>query len=120
MLREYAEDIEADLLYRGIDIFDWYQGKISSRRMLVLIRKLPVDSAFKTALRDDWNIDQHLSAAAVNELRAMRADLWMIHRQATLPFRPVESPQARQKREQKRAGMRALHDHLIGMMRKKS
>lgn len=88
--------------------------------MLLLIRKLPVDSAFKCALREDWNVDQYLSAAAVNEIRAMRSDLWMIHRQATLPFKPIESPQARLKREKKRAGMRALHDHLIGMMRRKS
>jgi hypothetical protein len=88
--------------------------------MWVLISKLPDDSAFKTALRDDWNIDQHLSAAVVTELRAMRGDLWAIHRGIPFPFKPVESPKARRKRENKRAAMRSLHDHLIGMMRKKS
>lgn len=119
LLREYAEDIEADLLFRGIDIFDWYQGKISNRRMLLLIRKLPVDSAFKTALRGDWNIDQYLSAATVNELRAMRADLWMIHRKAALAYEWVESPRVQQQREKERAKVRAAHDHIGGMLRGK-
>lgn len=117
-MREYAEDIEADLLYRGIDIFDWYQGKISSRRMWALITKLPEDSAFKSALRDDWNIDQHLTAAVITELRGLRGDIWATRGQ-TFPFKPAESPKTRRQREKKRAGMRAMHDHLIGMMRKK-
>lgn len=86
--------------------------------MLLLIQKLPDDSAFKTALRDDWNIDQHLSAAVVSELRGVRGDLWAMRGQV-FPFQPVESPKVRRSREEKRAEFRALHDRLSRMMRGK-
>lgn len=75
--RLFPTEIESDLSrYHRIDIRDWHQGRMSSRRLLTLITHLPDTSATKTAVRHgDWNDDRYLSAAAVNEIRLMRADL---------------------------------------------
>lgn len=51
--KRYAGQIEADLLRQGIDIADWHQGRMSSRRLLVLL-KYPRESDWFTrdALRN--------------------------------------------------------------------
>src|SRR6516164_769662 len=74
-MRQFPREIEADLLFRGIDIHDWHQGRMSSRRLLCLIDALPDDSAYWKERRDgDWDDRMYLAAAQVNELRRLRAD----------------------------------------------
>ncbi|WP_136244764.1 hypothetical protein [Mycobacterium intracellulare] len=114
MLAEHAEEIEADLYYRGIDIFDWYQGRISDRRMLALIKHLPEDSAFKTAARDDWPLEDHLAAATVNSINALRADMF-----PGTAYKPILAPSVARHKEAQRAQVRAAHDELITQMRGK-
>ncbi len=43
-LRTYGEAIEADLLFRGVDLLDFYRGRITARRLAALIKALPPDS----------------------------------------------------------------------------
>lgn len=53
LLSEHSEAIEADLLrYFSVDLMDLWRGRLSYRRLSVLIRKLPGDSWTQTALRD--------------------------------------------------------------------
>ena len=75
--RLYPGEIESDLSrYHHLDIKEWHQGRMSSRRLLTLIRFLPDESATKTAARlGDWTEGRYLDASVVNELRLMRADL---------------------------------------------
>jgi predicted transcriptional regulator len=66
LLDEHGDAIEADLQrhYR-IDLCDFYRGELSPRRLGVLIRYLPVDSALVAALNDGkpgWALTDHLLA----------------------------------------------------------
>jgi len=66
LLNEHGDEIEADLarFYR-IDLCDFYRGRLSSRRLSVLIRHLPHDSALVTAINDGqpvWSSVEHLLA----------------------------------------------------------
>lgn len=50
--RLFSREIESDLsLYHHIDIGDWHEGRISSRKLLVLTDGLPEDSWYKTSGR---------------------------------------------------------------------
>ena len=69
---------------RGIDIAHWWRRSrredgtliLSSRRLHLLVFKLPPESAFMQEWRmQDWSLKQYLEAAAVNELRIMRAEM---------------------------------------------
>lgn len=63
------------MLFKGIDIFDWYTGEMSSRRLLVLLKGLPARGEYQTARRNgDWSADEYRQAAVVNELRLLRVD----------------------------------------------
>lgn len=135
LLREYAEDIEGDLLFRGIDIFDWYRGKVSDRRMLVLLKKLPEDSAFKTAFRKGWPLPQttRMTAEAWDEFVAFLDWDWPLRDELigglwnevkalrTLafhdPYKPILSPSAQRERDAKRQTMRAAHDDVMAQLR---
>lgn len=77
MWRLYPGEIESDLSrYHHLDIKEWHQGRMSSRRLLTLVKHLPAESATKTAARHgDWTEHTYLDAATVNEIRLMRADL---------------------------------------------
>ncbi|MET9733787.1 hypothetical protein ABZZ79_24985 [Streptomyces sp. NPDC006458] len=54
-----------------MDLLDWHRGRLSSRRLAVLVRHLPRDSA---TLREthgeatDWAVTDYLLAAAVDQL----------------------------------------------------
>lgn len=73
--RSYAAEIEADLLKIGTDIADWHQGRMSSRRLLVLLEHgLPDESAFKTALRGGrQSRGQRVLEEQLNEQMRLRA-----------------------------------------------
>lgn len=47
----FPREIESDLqLYHRIDIGDWYSGKLSSRRAIILLDGLPGDSWYKLSV----------------------------------------------------------------------
>lgn len=52
-LEAHAETVEADLQrWYGIDLRDLFRGRLSYRRLWVLVTKLPADSWTQTELRD--------------------------------------------------------------------
>ena len=64
--------MEADLLrFYQMDLLDYYRGTLSPRRLRVLIRYLPRESALVRALHGDvadWGLTEHLLAGVVDEL----------------------------------------------------
>ncbi|MGP2441683.1 hypothetical protein [Streptomyces sp. JW3] len=60
-----------------MDLLDWHRGRLSSRRLAILIKHLPRDSA---TIREtdgeaaDWSVTDYLLAAAVDHLAAAN---WM-------------------------------------------
>ncbi|MGW0535637.1 hypothetical protein [Streptomyces sp. NPDC003032] len=71
-MEEHAEALEADLLrHYGVDLLGWHRGELSSRRLAVLVRHLPRDSAFRSAHDGEaaeWSLTDHLLAAVVDHL----------------------------------------------------
>ncbi|WP_171167508.1 hypothetical protein [Streptomyces sp. I05A-00742] len=54
-----------------MDVLDWHRGTLSSRRLTVLVKHLPRDSAVNRDLHGeatDWGPAEHLLAAAVDHL----------------------------------------------------
>ncbi|MGW2521785.1 hypothetical protein ACWC09_33170 [Streptomyces sp. NPDC001617] len=54
-----------------MDLLDWHRGRLSARRLAVLVRHLPSDSATLRELHGeaaDWSVTDHLLAAAVDQL----------------------------------------------------
>ncbi len=64
--------MEADLLrYYGVDLLDYHRGRLSARRLRVLVEHLPRDAALVRELHGEtteWGLTEHLLAAAVDEL----------------------------------------------------
>jgi hypothetical protein len=90
LLRQHGEAVEADLAWRGVDLRDLWRpgGRLTWRRLGVLVRHLPPESATLTALRvatpadvlaeqardadparGQWSQDQMLAAAQLDVLR---------------------------------------------------
>jgi hypothetical protein len=83
----YSSEIEADLL-PGIDIHDWQRGttdehgglKLSSRRLLILLKYLPESGAYKTALRGGYISEGELVPREIyNELARLRASYYAVN-----------------------------------------
>lgn len=54
-----------------MDLLDWHRGRLSSRRLAVLVRHLPQDSATLRELHGevaDWTVGDYLLAAVVDQL----------------------------------------------------
>ncbi|KRV49700.1 hypothetical protein AQ490_18490 [Wenjunlia vitaminophila] len=54
-----------------MDLLDWHRGTLTTRRLAVLVRHLPPESAFARAHegeRAEWTLTDHLLAAAVDHL----------------------------------------------------
>ncbi|WDM17459.1 hypothetical protein J3S85_27960 [Streptomyces lavenduligriseus] len=54
-----------------MDLLDWHRGRLSSRRLAVLVKHLPPDSATVRELHGeaaDWSVTDYLLAAAVDRL----------------------------------------------------
>jgi hypothetical protein len=54
-----------------VDLLDRYRGRLSARRLRVLIEHLPRDSALVRALHGEdaeWGLPEHLLAATVDQL----------------------------------------------------
>lgn len=66
--------MEADLQrHYGIELVDLFRGRLSWRRLGVLVEHLPDTNATRRSLGDDaadWGLTEHLLAAAVDCLRA--------------------------------------------------
>ncbi len=64
--------MEADLLrYYRVDLLDYYRGKLSARRLRVLISHLPRQAALVRELHQEdseWGLTEHLLAAVVDHL----------------------------------------------------
>jgi hypothetical protein len=90
---------------------------MSSRRLLILIKHLPEDSAFKVAYRDDWPLRDHLTTGVWNEIKAMRGDLWAFLGQERLTFKPVLPPSSERERAQNQAESRKAHDDVIAQLK---
>lgn len=86
----WPEELETDLLaYHGLDIGLWHRLTInpdtgapylSSRRLLVLVDRLPDKSEVKTAARGgSWPIETRMLSEIVNEQLRMRASYFAAH-----------------------------------------
>ncbi|WP_369036442.1 hypothetical protein [Streptomyces adonidis] len=65
------------LRYYGTDLLDWHRGRLSSRRLAVLVKHLPRDCALNRELHGEaaeWTVTDHLLAATVDHLAAAN---WM-------------------------------------------
>lgn len=54
-----------------MDLLDWHRGRLTSRRLAVLVRHLPRDSSTLREIHGeaaDWSAAEHLLAAAVDRL----------------------------------------------------
>ncbi|MEU2850513.1 hypothetical protein ACFZB6_04640 [Streptomyces syringium] len=54
-----------------MDLLDWHRGSLSTRRLSVLVRHMPRDSAVNRDLHGEaveWDASTHLLAAAVDHL----------------------------------------------------
>ncbi|MBK5995372.1 hypothetical protein ACFCXC_00020 [Streptomyces microflavus] len=80
-----------------MDLLDWHRDRLSSRRLAVLIKHMPRDSAV-TRDRDgeaaDWSVSDYLLAAVVDHLAAAN---WMFaavntDEDSDPPERPVPVP----------------------------
>ena len=85
----WPEEIESDLLLRGVDIGLWHRLTInpdtgapylSSRRLLAVLEHLPDDSAVKTAARGGrWTDWKQMLAEVANEAYRFRASYHAAH-----------------------------------------
>lgn len=67
-----------------MDLLDFYRGTLSARRLIILIRHLPADSALARALNDNqtpWSTTDHLLA-----------DLWILILQVFTKSRHTDHP----------------------------
>lgn len=64
--------MEADLLrYYGVDLLDYYRGRLSTRRLRVLVQHLPRQAALVRQMHGEqveWGLTEHLLAATVDQL----------------------------------------------------
>lgn len=78
-IRLWPREIEADLQrYYRLDIADWHDGVVTSRRVLVLLDQLPDESRYKTEYERDgnWPIWQQMLKDLHNETALHRAGLY--------------------------------------------
>jgi hypothetical protein len=118
-MRQFPREIEADLLFRGVDIEDWHQGRMSSRRLLALIDALPDDSAYLRERRDgDWSEREYMWAVLVNEIKLLRAEQAAIHAGHDMKVNMFESPLARLEQELEQERVKQLRAHVLEQMHK--
>lgn len=104
-MRNFPCEIETDLLLRGIDVFDWHQGRMSSRRLLLLISVLLADedSMLAKERRDgDWSESQYIAARAANEIMLLRADQAALHAGKRMDITLLQSPAQREEDDKMR------------------
>lgn len=118
-MRQFPREVEADLLFRGIDIKDWHQGRMSSRRLLALIDALPEDSSYWRERRDqDWSERDYMYAVIANELKLLRAEQAAIHAQYDMKINLFESPLEKRETEREQKRVAELRKHVMEQMNK--
>ncbi|CAM3624598.1 hypothetical protein GCM10009799_05930 [Nocardiopsis rhodophaea] len=70
MIRTHPDAVEADLArYYRIELADLWRGRLTLRRLAVLVRHLPTDSATYRALGGDgWTLGNYLQADLVHAM----------------------------------------------------
>lgn len=91
LLNRYAEVVEADLLDQGIDLVDFYRGRVTLRRVVVALRQLPAGArlwkalAPKTGKSDAtpgdaaWTGTEHKLAAVFDAVQNVTHVLQVVH-----------------------------------------
>ncbi|MCP9957757.1 MULTISPECIES: hypothetical protein [Streptomyces] len=80
-----------------MDLLDWHRGRLTARRLAVLIKHMPRDSALLTETDGeaaDWSTTDYLLAAVVDHLAAANWMFASVHsdEDAEPPERPVPVP----------------------------
>lgn len=125
LLRYYPEEVESDLIDKGLDVADWWNRtrkkngrlKLSSRKLLVAITGTKETGAFKSAYRDDWGNEEYMWAMVVNEIRILRADNVALHGDGN-KMEPVllKSPKQTEADEEKAAHNQALRGGILAQL----
>lgn len=97
LIRLHGDAIEADLAFRGFDLLDMWRGKLTPRKVDVLIRGLPPDSATRMAMNEGeplWGRTDHILADLVD---AMNSNTWVLanHEAAKKDRSPFPEPYPR-------------------------
>jgi hypothetical protein len=88
LLNEHGGAIEADLLrFYQIDLLDFYRGTLSARRLGVLVRQLPAESATVRAIND--------GQPPLSRVEQFIADLWSLWAKKDHPVRAEMEAKAR-------------------------
>lgn len=108
---EYHEELETDLLPHH-DLLDVWRGRMSWRRLELLIRHLPADSGLVRALNPDlavvaaWTVETEVQAAIFDAI--MHANF-----QDPQPFpRPQQQIEQRNRAEARRAALERQRDRV--------
>jgi hypothetical protein len=80
-----------------VDLLDHYRGRLTARRLRVLIQHLPVESALARAMHGEearWGLTEHLLASAVDQLAAGNWMFAAVHtsEDSSAPERPEPIP----------------------------
>lgn len=104
LIVEYHEELEGDLL-PDHDLLDLWRGRMSFRRLELLIRRLPVTSATVRAIAPDAAIGADWTSAT--EVAAAHFDAYMrVHFKNPPPFpRPAEQIRQRRNAEARHAAL---------------
>ncbi len=93
---EHAEALEADLLrFYGVDLLDWHRGRLSARRLTVLVKHLPRESAVHRAQAGEsaeWGVTDHLLAAVVDQLAVANWMFATVHQDEDATPEPYPEP----------------------------
>lgn len=94
ILIERTGEVEADLQhYYGIPLVDVFNGNVSWRRLMHLVKHLPHDAAVFRVERGPWGLTEQLLAAAVDEARVANWQRAQLHTKEKLkPPKPIERP----------------------------
>lgn len=77
-----------------MDLLDWHRGRLSSRRLAVLVKHLPRDSALNRELLGeavDWSVTDYLLAHVVDHLAVSNWMFATVNRDAD--SEPLERPE---------------------------
>lgn len=118
LLREHGGAVEADLQrYYGLHVGD-FPWPLTARRLIVLLKHLPADSATQEALADDltrgWTEERQLLATVVDELRLLQYQRALIAGAKNVrPPDPIPRPGVRVKTTRAKARDRKAVDRVM-------
>lgn len=96
--RQQPTAIEAELADRGHDIKDWHAGRMSSRKLLVLLRHPRKDGPYERALHDGgWPDFMKMMAEIHKEVALFRASHYVDTDNAYTPKVFIEPAEAKRR-----------------------